>query len=41
VPIVVGGGLPMFKDIERHIELERIEEIPFKGGFTFVRYAVR
>ena len=41
VPVVVGGGLPMFKDIEHHIRLERIEEQSFKGGFTFVRYAVR
>lgn len=41
VPIVVGGGLPMFKDIRHPIRLERIEEIAFKSGFTFVRYAVR
>jgi dihydrofolate reductase len=41
VPIAVGGGLPMFKDINHHIRLERIEQIAFKGGCTFVRYAVR
>lgn len=41
VPIVVGGGLPMFKDIRHHIRLERLEQIAFKGGVTFVRYAVQ
>ena len=41
VPIVAGGGLPMFKDISNLIRLERIERIAFKSGFTFVRYAVR
>lgn len=41
VPMVVGGGLPMFKDIDQNIGLERIEERSFKGGFSFVRYAVR
>jgi dihydrofolate reductase len=39
-PIVVGGGLPMFKDIDEGIRLERLEERSFKGGFTFIRYAV-
>jgi dihydrofolate reductase len=41
VPIVVGGGLPMFKDIAHPIRLERIEERAFASGFTFIRYAVR
>jgi dihydrofolate reductase len=41
VPYVVGGGLPMFRDMERNIHLEQIEERPFTGGFTFRRYAVR
>jgi dihydrofolate reductase len=40
VPIVVGGGLPMFKDMKRQIRLERIEERAFAGGFTFIRYCV-
>jgi dihydrofolate reductase len=39
-PIIVGGGLPMFKDIDQSIKLERIEERSFKSGFTFIRYAV-
>jgi dihydrofolate reductase len=41
VPIIVGSGLPMFKDIQRPIRLDRIEERAFDSGFTFVRYAVR
>jgi dihydrofolate reductase len=41
VPIVVGGGLPMFRDVQHPIRLERIEERAFAGGFIFVRYAVR
>lgn len=40
-PIIVGGGLPMFKDIDQGIRLERIEERSFNGGFSFIRYAVR
>jgi dihydrofolate reductase len=41
VPIIVGGGLPMFKDIKTHIQVERIEERAFASGITFVRHAVR
>jgi dihydrofolate reductase len=41
IPLVVGGGLPMFKDIERPIRLEQIEEQRLDGGYTFVRYAVK
>ena len=41
VPIVVGGGLPMFKNVERPFQLERIEETSFESGMVFVRYAVR
>lgn len=39
-PIVVGGGLPMFKDLNQNLKLERIEERSFSGGFTFIRYRV-
>jgi dihydrofolate reductase len=41
MPIAMGGGLPLFKDIERPIRLEQIEEQSLTGGLTFVRYTVR
>ena len=41
LPIIIGSGLPMFKDVERTIRLEQIEEQPLDNGFVFRRYAVR
>lgn len=40
LPIVVGGGLPLFLNIDRPIRLEQVEEVPFDGGFVFRRFAV-
>lgn len=40
LPMVVGGGLPMFQDITRTIKLEQIEERALKGGYIYRRYAV-
>lgn len=40
VPIVVGGGLPMFLGLHRPIRLEQLEETPLEGGYTFRRFAV-
>jgi dihydrofolate reductase len=40
VPVVVGGGTPMFQDVDRTLKLERLEERPFANGTVFVRYRV-
>lgn len=39
--VVVGGGLPMFKDLRDLVRLELTEEVPIEGGFTFRRFAVQ
>ncbi len=39
-PVVVGGGKPFFPDGVR-LDLERVEERPFRNGVVAVRYAVR
>jgi dihydrofolate reductase len=41
VPIAVGGGTPLFKDVQRPLTFERIEEQPFRNGVVFVRYRAR
>lgn len=39
VPVVIGGGTPMFQ-VKKKIGMERIEEVPFSNGVTFIRYRV-
>lgn len=41
IPIVVGSGTPMFKDLTRKLSLERLEAQAFGNGVTFARYRVR
>lgn len=41
VPVVVGGGTPMFTHIDRRLDLELIEQHRFASGVVFMRYAPR
>ncbi|SET32981.1 Dihydrofolate reductase [Stigmatella erecta] len=41
IPVVVGGGTPMFQNIGATVRLKRLDERAFENGVTFVRYAVR
>lgn len=41
IPVVAGGGTPMFQDIGATVRLERLDTRAFENGVTFVRYAVR
>ena len=40
VPVVVGGGTPMFQDVWQTLKLERIYHRAFDNGVLFVRYRV-
>lgn len=40
VPVVVGGGTPMFQDVWQTLKLERLEHRAFDNGLLFVRYQV-
>ncbi|HQZ13368.1 MAG TPA: dihydrofolate reductase family protein [Devosia sp.] len=40
LPIIIGSGLPMFKDLAHPIKLKQTEEQPLVNGFVFRRYAV-
>lgn len=41
VPVVLGGGNPVFKDLEARLDLNLIEERRFPLGMVFLRYAPR
>jgi dihydrofolate reductase len=41
VPVIVGGGTPMFQHLPGALKLERLEERAFDNGVVFVRYHVR
>jgi dihydrofolate reductase len=41
VPVVVGGGTPMFQQVKHTLRFERIEERAFANGVVFVRYRVQ
>ena len=41
VPVVLGAGKPVFKDIEAQLDLDLIEERRFASGMVFLRYAPR
>lgn len=41
VPVIAGGGTPMFPDVQRTLRLDRLEERAFENGIVFARYAVR
>jgi riboflavin biosynthesis pyrimidine reductase len=38
VPVVVGSGTPMFKNVNEQLRLELLEERSFGNGLVFVRY---
>ncbi|OJH33659.1 dihydrofolate reductase family protein [Cystobacter ferrugineus] len=40
VPVVVGGGTPMFQDVWKTLKLERLDHRAFDNGLLFVRYRV-
>ncbi|MDZ4310728.1 MAG: dihydrofolate reductase family protein [Cypionkella sp.] len=41
VPVVLGTGNPVFRDIEQRLDLDLIEERRFASGMNFQRYAPR
>ncbi|GGF44632.1 deaminase [Youhaiella tibetensis] len=41
IPVLVGGGTPMFPEMSALARLERLEVRPFENGVTFMRFAVR
>ena len=41
VPVVIGAGNPVFKDIEGRLDLDLVEERRFPSGMVFLRYAPR
>jgi dihydrofolate reductase len=41
MPVVFGGGTPMFKDLDRRLDLALVEEHRFASGVIFMRYAPR
>jgi dihydrofolate reductase len=41
VPVVVGGGIPFFKGVRRHLDLDLIEHHRFHNGVVFLRYRPR
>jgi dihydrofolate reductase len=38
VPVVVGGGTPMFPDVTQTLRLELLDQRSFKNGVVFMRY---
>jgi dihydrofolate reductase len=40
VPVVVGGGTPMFPGVTETLKFERLEERGFSNGVIFVRFRV-
>ena len=40
-PVIVGGGLPFFPDLERPIGLRQIDEHRFESGVVYLGYASR
>jgi dihydrofolate reductase len=41
VPVVIGSGDPVFKDLERRLDLDLVEERRFSSGMVFTRYEPR
>ncbi len=41
VPVVIGSGDPVFKDIEARLDLDLVEERRFASGMVFQRYVPR
>jgi dihydrofolate reductase len=41
IPVVVGGGTPMFPDVTETLKFERLEERGLANGVVFVRYGVK
>lgn len=41
VPVILGGGVPLFGHSERAIKLDHIETISFRSGLIQSKYQVR
>jgi dihydrofolate reductase len=41
VPVVMGSGDPVFKDLERRLDLDLVEERRFASGMAFLRFVPR
>jgi hypothetical protein len=41
VPVVLGTGNPIFKNLDQRLDLDLIEERRFPSGMMFLRYAAR
>ena len=39
-PVLLGGGIPAFRELSRRVELELIETRPIKPGLALLRYKV-
>jgi dihydrofolate reductase len=39
-PVLVGGGIPFFPQLERRVDLERVENRTFKSKLVYLRYRV-
>jgi dihydrofolate reductase len=39
-PVLLGSGIPAFRELSRRVELELIEARPIKPGCVLVRYKV-
>ncbi|MFB9310163.1 dihydrofolate reductase [Agromyces hippuratus] len=39
-PVLVGGGIPLFAQQERHVDLELLESRTFASGVVFLRHRV-
>ncbi|WMT92677.1 dihydrofolate reductase family protein [Pelagibacterium sp. H642] len=41
IPVVLGAGNPVFKDIEGRLDLDLVEERRYATGMVFLRYVPR
>ncbi len=39
-PVLVGGGIPFFAQLERRVDLELVETRTFRSGVVYLRYRV-
>jgi len=39
-PIILGKGIPLFKNIKKSVKLRLLESIPFEGGLVQLHYCI-
>ncbi|MDP8886701.1 MAG: dihydrofolate reductase family protein, partial [Thermoproteota archaeon] len=39
-PIILGKGVPLFKNIKKSVKLRLLESIPFESGLVQLRYCI-